>query len=98
MNPRYVYDAFPLDENADPNIHRKKHLDYGSETTSFRVTESTRDGCTAKNSGARRLCEMRREADDDEPTSKRRQTKSPETGLDASTVGRIIFRNLGRCA
>jgi hypothetical protein len=41
---------------------------------------------------------MRRKADDEEPAAKSRQTKSPETGLDTSPVGRIIFRNLGRCA
>jgi len=46
----------------------------------------------------RLLCEVRRKADDAEPASDRRQTKSPDTGLDASPVGRIIFRNLARCA
>jgi len=44
------------------------------------------------------LCVVRRKADDEEPTSDRRQTHSPDMGLDASPVGRIVFRNLGRCA
>jgi len=44
------------------------------------------------------FCVVRRKADDEEPASHRRHTHSPEMGLDASPVGRIVFRNLGRCA
>jgi hypothetical protein len=44
-----------LTKTAELDYERKNHLDYVSETTSFRFTESTRDGCIAMNPGAEAL-------------------------------------------
>jgi hypothetical protein len=44
-----------LTKYAELDYCEKNRLDYCPETTSFAVTESTRDGCIAKNSGASAL-------------------------------------------
>ena len=82
---------------AELIIGRKNLLDYSTETTSFR-SRNRPVTVASPRTPELMLCEVRRKADDEEPTSQRRQTNSPDTGLDASPVGRIIFRNLGRCA
>jgi len=38
-----------LTKNAELIYRQKNRLDYVSETTSFRTTESTRNGCIAMN-------------------------------------------------
>ena len=82
---------------AELDYRRKNRLDYGPETTSFQSRNRPVTVASPKTPEPM-LCVVRRKADDEKPASKRRQTKSPDTGLDASPVGRIIFRNLGRCA
>ena len=44
-----------LTKNAELIYPQKNRLDYVSETTSFRLTESTRNGCIAMNPGAEAL-------------------------------------------
>jgi hypothetical protein len=86
-----------LTKTAELDYQQKNRLDYISETTSFRLRNrpvTVASPWTLE----QKLDEVWRKADDEEPTSNRRQTKSPDTGLDASPVGRINFRNLRRCA
>src|SRR5579862_943815 len=83
---------------ADLDLLRKKHLDYCEETTTFPVTESTRNGRTARNPGAR-LCAAaeRTRRIGKRPINNgitRRLTNSPRMGPDASPVECIVFSSM----
>ena len=67
----------------------KNLLEYAAEQTSFRSTESTREGCIAKIPEQRLCVAAAQKVGDEKPPSRRRQMKSPDTGFDASPAGRI---------
>jgi len=56
-------------------------LEYAAEQTSFRSTESTREGCIAKIPEQRLCVAAAQKVGDEKPPSRRRQMKSPNTGF-----------------